>query len=441
MTATQSPPPRAGIATMARARRLTGDPASVLLTCQLIVAAVAFVINILAARTLEPAGRGELALLLQIAYMSSLGLLLGTDRSVVVVYAGTPVRIVTRSFLRLLVTPSAICLVVVVAVAAVPVPGIGSWRSGLALALLFAVTNAFVRAVRAIAIAAGRQQDFLRYTLLSNALLVLAIVALFLLDAGNSAFWVLAYLGAGTVSTAACLARWAWSARLGSHLGAVPAGGRRAARREGLQLLPSALAHSGALRLDRLLLAGLASTAALGIYASVATMTELIAWPLLAFVSSRLGVWRKAHDSGALPLRTLFVLAAAYCGIAAVVMAVALHFLLLPLLGPAYRSAGELVLPLVAAAGVFGMANLVVSVLIAIRRNALASVAEVIGFGVSLVSYVVLIGHYGALGAAYGSLVGYVTSLAVAGGILLVCARRPRRPPPHPGAELFGESE
>ncbi len=428
------------LAVMASARRIVGDPASVLLTCQLIVAAVAFVANILAARTLDPAGRGELALLLQIAYMSSLGLVLGTDRSVVVVYAGTPVRIVTRSFVRLLLTPSAICLALVVAALAVPVPGIESWRIGLALALLFTVTNAFARAVRSIAIAAGRQQDFLRYTLLSNGLLILAIVALFVLEVDNSAFWVLAYLIAGTVSAAACLARWACSGRLASHAGVIPEDGPRQARREGLQLFPFALAHSGVLRLDRLLLAGLASTAALGIYASVATMTELIAWPLLAFVSSRLGAWRKAHDSGALALRKLFVLAAAYCGSAAVLMGVTTHLLLLPLLGPAYRSAGELVLPLVAAAGVFGMAHVVVSVLIAIRRNSLASVAEVVALGVSIVSYVVLIGHYGALGAAYGSLVGYVTSLAVAGGILLVCVRRSRRPAQYASAGLTGGS-
>ncbi|MGH3935562.1 MAG: hypothetical protein ACRDS1_11410, partial [Pseudonocardiaceae bacterium] len=289
MTSTQSSPPGAGIAAMASARRIVGDPASVLLTCQLIVAAVAFVANILAARTLEPSGRGELALLLQIAYLSSLGLLLGTDRSVVVVYAGTPVRTVTRSFVRLLVTPSTICLAVVVAVVAVPVPGIGSWRTGLAIALLFAVTNAFVRAVRAIAIAAGRQQDFFRYTLFSNGLLILAIVSLFLLGVDNSAWWVLVYLLVGTVSTVVCLARWVWSSRFSSHAGVIPGDGLRQARREGLQLVPFALAHSGVLRLDRVLLAGLASTTALGIYASVATMTELIAWPLLAFVSSRLG--------------------------------------------------------------------------------------------------------------------------------------------------------
>jgi hypothetical protein len=270
---------------MARARRIVGDPASVLLTCQLIASAVAFVANILAARTLEPSGRGELALLLQIAYLSSLGLVLGTDRSVVVVYAGTPVRIVTRSFVRLLVAPSTVCLALVVAVATLGVPGIGSWRIGLALALLFAITNALSRAVRSIAIAAGRYQDYLRYGLFSSGLLMLAILSLFLLRVSDSVLWVLAYLVAGTVSTVACVARWAWSGRLASPAGVIPEDGPRQARREGLQLLPYALAHSGVLRLDRLLLAGLASTAALGVYASVATMTELIAWPLLAFVS------------------------------------------------------------------------------------------------------------------------------------------------------------
>jgi O-antigen/teichoic acid export membrane protein len=86
------------------------------------------------------------------------------------------------------------------------------------------------------------------------------------------------------------------------------------------------------------------------------------------------------------------------------------------------------------------MAHVVVSVLIAIRRNVLASVAEVVALGVSIVSYVVLIDHYGALGAAYGSLVGYATSLAVAGAILLVCIRRQRRQTQYASAGLTGGS-
>lgn len=422
MTATRQPP-RAGAARLGRIHRFVRDPASVLLTCQLVIGAVAFAANILAARTLDPTGRGELALLLQIAYLSSLGLLLGTDRSVLAVYSGSPARTVTRSFVRLLLTPSAICLAAALTVLAVPT-GLGSWRTGLALALLFAVANAFVRAVRSTAIAAGRQRDLLRYILVSNGLLMLALVLLFWFRVDDSAVWVLAYLLAGAVSTAVWLARWA---REPPDAGHAPTDGPRQARREGLQLLPSTVANVGLLRLDRLLLAGLASTAALGIYASVATMTELLTWPLLAYASSRLGGWRKAHDAGALPLRRLFGLATAYCVGAGIVMAVATRLLLVPLLGPEYRSAGELVLPLVAAAAVLAMSHLVATVLIAIRRNSMASVAGVVGFAVSVVSYVVLIGRYGALGAAYGSLLGYFTCLAVAGMILWVCVRRQRR--------------
>lgn len=406
-------------------RRVVRDPASVLLTVQLTTAAVAFFVNIVAARTMGPAGRGELALLLQIAYMSSVGLLLGSDRSVVAVFSGRPVRVVTRSFVRLLTIPSTVCLAVTVAVLAVPIPGTGSWQGALALALLFAVTNAFVRAVRSIAIASGQQREFLGYGLVLNGLLVLAIGLLFVLGIDDSTTWMLAYLLTGTVPTAVWLVRWARREPSNRDRGAPPQVDLRQSRREGLQILPSAVSQSGVLRLDRLLLAGLASTTALGIYATVGTMTELLAWPLVAFADSRLGAWREAYDRGALRVRNILLLASAYCLVAAVLMVLAVRFLLLPLLGPAYRPAEDLVIPLVAAAAVFGLGRLLVSMLIAARRNLHASAVEVLGLGVGVVGYVVLIDRYGALGAAYGSLLSYFTCLAIA-GILLVRVRRSR---------------
>jgi O-antigen/teichoic acid export membrane protein len=68
---------------------------------------------------------------------------------------------------------------------------------------------------------------------------------------------------------------------------------------------------------------------------------------------------------------------------------------------------------------VFGTAQIVVNLLIAVRRNSLASAAEVVGFMVSVGAYVVLIGRVGAIGAAYGTLLGYLACLAVAGLILV----------------------
>jgi O-antigen/teichoic acid export membrane protein len=409
-------------AALIRARCSVRDPASVLLLCQVSGAVAAFVANILAARALGPSGRGELALLLQIAYMSSLGLLLGTDRSVVAVYSGTHVRGVTRTFVRLLIAPSTICMAGAVALLAVPLPAFGTWRIGLAVALLFAVTNAFARAVRAIAIAARRQRDYLVYGLVSDGLLLLAIGLLYILGADDSTTWLLAYLIVNTVTAAVWFG--AWSCRRPPRGATGPEGGLRESRREGLQLLPSALARSGVLRLDRLLLAGLASSAALGEYAAVATMTELIAWPVMAFVDSRLGVWREAHDRGELRLRRVLVLLSAYCAAASVLVGLATRFLLVPLLGAGYASASDLVLPLVGAAATYGVSQVLISVLIATRRNALASVLEVVGFGVSIVGYVVLVSRFGALGAAYGSLLGNLACMVPAAILLIHTWRR-----------------
>jgi hypothetical protein len=130
----------ADTATAVRAAR---DASSVLLVCQLVAGGVAFAVNIFAARALAPAGRGELALLLQIAYLSSLGLLLGCDRSLVAIYAGHSVRAVSRACLRLLRLPSLLGFAVVVVL--FTVPGVGDWRTGLALAVLFAVVRAPAR--------------------------------------------------------------------------------------------------------------------------------------------------------------------------------------------------------------------------------------------------------------------------------------------------------
>ncbi len=73
------------------------DPSSPLVLSQFISAGTAFLINIIASRALAPSGRGELALLLQIAYLSSLVMMFGTDRSLLAVYPGAAVRDVART--------------------------------------------------------------------------------------------------------------------------------------------------------------------------------------------------------------------------------------------------------------------------------------------------------------------------------------------------------
>jgi O-antigen/teichoic acid export membrane protein len=193
-------------------------------------------------------------------------------------------------------------------------------------------------------------------------------------------------------------------------------------------LVPATLAHSGTLRLDRLVLVTLASTEALGLYATVATMTELIAWPIQAFADSRLGVWRGAHDRGTLSLRPVLLVAGAYSAVAVLVVVVAVHWLLVPLFGPAYAASAPLVLPLALAAAAYGISQLLVAALTSVRHPRLSSVTELVGLAVAAAAFPVLIGRFGALGAALGSLAGYTACLLLA-GVLLAVLRGASRPP------------
>jgi len=91
--------------------------------------------------------------------------------------------------------------------------------------------------------------------------------------------------------------------------------------------------------------------------------------------------------------------------------------------GERYAPAKGLVLPLVAAASLYAVSRVSLALVIARGRNLLASGAESAGFVTSLACYVLLIPHYGAYGAAYGSLVGYAACLVFS---LVVLAGRVR---------------
>lgn len=400
------------------------DPTSPLVLSQFVTAGGAFVANILASRALEPSGRGELALLLQIAYLSSLVMMLGTDRSVLAVYPGAPPRVVTRAFCRLLIWPTVIGLVAAAAFAALPIPGVGSWQLRLSTACLFAVVNAFVRAARSIAIATGRQNAFLRLTIYNQILLMTFIVLLWAGGGGSSGLWVMAYAVADIVPTVWYLVAWARSTLAATAPDQAPDLRRRAARREGIQLFPAAVATSGMLRLDRLLLPAMASTAALGVYAGIGTMTEVLAWPLFALADARLGQWRQANDDGTLRVRPVLLATLGYSVLAGAFFVVVIREIAVPLLGPSYTAQDGVVMPLVLASMVYGLSQIMVAMLTARRRNAMASTAETTGFVVSVAAYLVLIPRFEAMGAAYASLIGYGASFLVAGAVLALAPRR-----------------
>jgi O-antigen/teichoic acid export membrane protein len=402
------------------------DASSLLLIAQLCTAASAFATNILAARGLGPAGRGELALLLQTAYSGSIAVMLGSDRSVVAVYTGSSVSTAARAFVRLLRTPSIVTLFAAAAIVVAPAPVPVSWRLKFCVAGLFMITNSFLRAARSVSIIAGETRQYLFEVELPSDVLQLAGLAwLTVLGVGDSGLWIGGYLLAGTLPAAIWFIRRQPRGEAppagGGHDGAEAEHGRlRQARREGLKLVPAMIARSGTVRVDRLVVAVLASTTALGLYASVGSLTELIAWPVVAYADSRLGAWRRAHDNHTLSLRREVAFAVGYAVIAGVGATVVIRWLLIPVFGPRYAQALPLVIPLVGAAAVISISQLLISVLIARRQASLASGVEAGTLLISGLCYVLLIGRFGALGAAYGSLIGYSSCLVLAGLALTV---------------------
>jgi O-antigen/teichoic acid export membrane protein len=408
--AEELPPPRR-VDPSAWVRERLREPYVQLLASQLFTAAIAMVANVLMARALTPQGRGEVALMLQIVYLATQVLLLGTERSFTAVFHRAAPAAAVRAYARLLLVPCALGLLAAVVFAVAAPRGFNPGPRIVALVACYAIVDAAILGTRAIAVAVGRMADFVRYRFVDSLCVLVTMTVLYREDVRQPVAWVLAYLLAGALSTVAYVVFWL---RLPAPATAPATGQGRLVRREGLTLFPAALANMAMLRVDRLALPALASTTALGLYTSVATMTELLAWPLRAFADSRLGKWRAAHREGELRARPLVLAAAVYALVVAPVLAGGLYLLIVPVFGERYAAAKVVVLPLVAAAGLYAVSRVSLGLLIAKGHGTLVSVAEICGFLVSLVAYLLLIPGYGILGAAYGSLLGYGACLIFA---------------------------
>jgi len=404
-----SPPTAAPRPWLARHLR---EPYVQLLAAQLLTGAVAMAANVLMVRAMHPSGRGEVALMLQVVYLATQVLLLGTERSFVATYHEVAPASGVKAYARLLAVPAGLCLAVAVVFPMV-VPDRLDPGAGVVLLLAgYAIAEAGSLATRSIAVAAGRVHEFLIPRVIESALLLVLLLALYAARLTNPAVWILAYLVSGALPTAAYVIRWL---RLPAPGPATDSDAlNRHVRREGLTLFPAALSNMAMLRVDRLALPALASTSALGLYAAVATMTELLAWPLRAYADSRLGKWRAADRSGGLNARPLVLAAAAYALVVAPLMAGGLYLLIVPVFGEAYAPAKVVVVPLVAAAGMYAVSRVSLGLLIARGHGTLVSAAEIAGFVVSFAAYLLLIPAHGILGAAYGSLLGYGACLLFA---------------------------
>jgi O-antigen/teichoic acid export membrane protein len=384
-----------------------------LLASQVLTGAVALAANILMVRSMTPTHRGEVALLLQVVYLATQVMLLGTERSFVAGYHNVAPGPAVRAYGKLLLIPilAGLAGAVIFTVASPhhrnPGPQI------VALLVVYTIVEASALASRSVAIAVGRVRDFMICRVLESVLLLAMLIGLYVTHTAHPEIWFLAYVFAGAVPTVAYLILWL---RLPADPDAAPVRRdmNRQVRREGLSLFPAAISNMAMLRVDRLVIPALASTAALGLYTSVATMTELLAWPIRAYADARLGRWRAAHNDGGLQARPIVLATAVYALVVVPFVAGGLYLLIVPVFGHEYAAARVVVLPLVVAAGLYAVSRVSLGLLIAKGHSSLVSVAEIIGFAVSFAVYLLLIPRMGILGAAYGSLAGYGSCLVFA---------------------------
>lgn len=376
-----------------------------LLIMQAVTAGTAFVVNILSSAVMEPDGRGYLTLLIQITYMATVFALLGVERPYVAARKTNFHQAVYE--LQRLMRPSYVLLFLCALVCIVlfiqghletALPGL--------LILLYLAGNIGARLVRTGYIASSFLPPFLGVSVVTQVLLLAMAAGLFLLDNASPEMWFLVYGVSGLVAFVVAT----YSVFKSKGTVRAPEDARRI-RLSGLKLLPASFGNTAMLRSDRLLLPVLASTSQLGLYIVVATMMELAAWPVQNWVDASLNKWRQ--NMGVKRSIWPTVMRAALFALSlAMLMGAVSYFLVRYVLSDAYAGSASLIIPLGVATVIYAASRVQQGLLIAAGRSKSVSGAELVGMVVSVVAYVLLIPLMGALGAAVGSIAGYLCCFA-----------------------------
>jgi O-antigen/teichoic acid export membrane protein len=411
-------PPGALSALWQRGRQTLGQgPTLMLLTRQVVAAIVAFAMNVMSARVMAPAGRGTLALLLQITFLLSVIAMLGIERPYV---ARRQVPFATAiTELELLLRPgflfAAASLLVGVGLAAS-----GHLELGIASALVsvYLFGNMYYQAIRTAFIASGAVKYFIISALVSQVGLFLLGIIFLVTDVRDPHIWFLAYAAVSFTSVVI-----AWLNRDGAVAGPLRSDPTlQVIRSQGLKLLPASLGNTAMLRSDRLLLPLLASTSELGIYVVVATVMEMGTWPVQQWVDASLRKWNLAISRT--PSQGFILMAKAGAVVAALSLAfgVLAYETVIRVLPVAYHQSLVLIVPLGIASVFYAMTRVQQGLLVAQGHAGRVSAVEATGMIASVAMYVLLIPGHGAMGAALGSLIGYFACL-VAGAVVFARSR------------------
>ncbi len=396
-----------------------------LFAAQVLASGTAFVVNILAARALSPAHRGDLALYLQLGYLVSLALLVGIETPFVAhVTAGFSDSV--REFLHLRragtwLLPVALC-------AGLAWSFGGQFDPLVAVAVVvFALTNVYVRAIRAAYVASGSIRAFASGTIGVQVVILGLTITLGLGRVGSTMAWFGAYLVANLVAVGICVAA-VLRARARDRL--LAAAETRLVRSQGWRLLPASFTESALVRSDRLMLPLLSSSAQLGYYIVVSAALEVAVWPTAQWVDTKLNEWTRDAERMTIRfvVRQTITVTVFLCAIAAA-LSVFVWAVIEFFLPPAYDASTRLILPLAVSVVLFGVTRLHQALLVAQSAGGRVSIIDMVGLVLSLALFAVLIPIWGALGAALGAACGNLLSLVITAWFLLRIVRRVQAEP------------
>lgn len=351
-------------------------------------AGVAFLVNLLISIRLGPSQRGQVAFVLQVSYVVAPLMMLGADNGLL--RAGSsPDRLRSKQHLLPMAVITAVGLLIFFAdwtVLAAPVAYASSW------------------------IVLTRSASYRDHTFRSFAVLMLSYqtfiagstIVLFALSIQEWWAWLLPYVlpAAGILVYDLSTSTSDRFRHPFNHLTATS-----------LALLPTALSLVVILRLDRVILGILSGDSALGLYVTVATATETLSW-----VGSSIADHRVAHlkrDRTRLSLISLLGRDLLLFGGLAVIVALMVRNVLLPILGPEYLPASSLVVPLTLAALGLALFRQTVSWAMAGSHPGRVSVLTGSSACLAIPVYIWSISNWGAMGAAWACLAVY------AGGAIL----------------------
>lgn len=390
---------------------------AILLLNQLIAAGAAVLVNILAARVMEPAPRGDLAFALQVSYLLTVAALMGLERPFMASEHGQ-FSGQYKKFTRL--TSPGYAIVGLAVVAMLFIPGLVPAYSVLIFgAAVFVVMNMLVRGIRVAYVTSRAWKPFVTNGIGSQVIVVLGAITLSIAGVGAPEWWMCIYVASGLVA----LTLLAIAVASGSRDAWKSTALKRDLRLQGVRLFPAAIGNTAMVRSDRLLLPILGTSADLGLYVTVATVMEMAVWPVQQWVDVSLRRWSAAGGGVVRMLGKLILIGIVLSGAVSAVLGFAAYLVVTLFLPTSYGPAVSVIVPLGIASMLYAMTRIQQGVLISLGATGSVSIVETIGWAAAITAYVLLIPNFGIMGAAIGSIIGYGVCAAVGAWVVVWRAR------------------